>query len=46
MRMLKKLPWVTILVAIVVALKFSPDILGFLDDKMPSVSDALKPKVQ
>lgn len=46
MNMLKKLPWVTILVAVGVALKFGPEIFQFLDDKAPSVSDQLKPKIQ
>lgn len=42
MKMLKTLPIVTILVAMFVAFKFRDQILGFLDDKAPSVSNMLK----
>jgi hypothetical protein len=42
--MLKKLPWVTILVALGVALKFGPEIMSWLDEKAPSVGKLVKPK--
>lgn len=44
MNMLKKLPWVTIIVAIGVALKFGPDIMSFLNEKAPSVGKMVTPK--
>lgn len=46
MNMLKKLPWVTIIVAIFAALKWGPEIMGFLDEKAPSVAKLVTPKDQ
>jgi hypothetical protein len=43
MNLLKKLPWITILVAGILAIKFGPDIMGFLEEKAPSVAKAIKP---
>jgi hypothetical protein len=43
MNMLKKLPWVTIIVAIAAALKFGPDIMDFLNEKAPSVGKLVTP---
>jgi hypothetical protein len=43
MNFLKKLPWITILVAVVAAFKYRDEIMGFLEDKAPSVANFVKP---
>lgn len=40
--MLKKLPWITMLVTLLGALYFKDDIKAFLDKSAPSVSKFLK----
>lgn len=41
MNLLKKLPWLTILIVVVVVLKFYPKIMDTLRAKAPSLANAL-----
>ncbi len=42
MKLLGKLPWVTIIVVLIVALKFYPKIMGFIEKKAPSLANSLQ----